>query len=154
MAINDGGIGIIDRQELEAELGGELLALGALEIEGGAGGIGLASELFEICIAAEMRIFFDKKEIVLVEEVSCGKAAKPSADDDDVEPSGNGGTRELKAVANLVADIEVLAIDECARLVLRSEKRESQGAASGHRASDDELENVPAGWLHRVASLS
>ena len=89
----------------------ELIAFVVAESVGGAGGERLAVEFFLIGVAAEVIFFFEKQEIFAAEEIRGGKSCGACADDHDFHFAAGGREIERVAVANFVANLEMLAVD-------------------------------------------
>ena len=67
--IDDGGIGVIDREELQTQLSGEAIAIIVFIGVGRAGGEGLAGKFFLVSIAAEMIFLFQQQKILAAQKV-------------------------------------------------------------------------------------
>ena len=95
-----------------------MIAFVAVIRVGRASGERLAVEFFLIGVAAEVVFFFEQKPIFAAKKIGGGKACDAAADDHDIGLCGGGGKIEVVAVAHLVADFEMFAIDEgCAARV-------------------------------------
>ena len=129
--VDDGGIGIVDRQQLETDFRGELIAFVAAKGVRGAGRERLAVEFFLIGVAAEVIFFFEEQEIFAAEEICGGEAGGACADDDDFDFAGGCGEIERVAVANFVTDFEVFAVDLRAALSRRPDCRMAPRRACG-----------------------
>ena len=113
--VDDGGVGVVDRKELQSDFGGELIAFVIFVGVRGAGGEGLALVFFLISVAAEVVFLFEKQKIFAAQEIGGGEAGDAAADDDDVGFARGVGAIERVAVANLVADFEVFAVNDRSR---------------------------------------
>ena len=76
-----------------------------------AGCEGLAVEFFLISVAAEVVLFFEQEPIFAAKEIGGGEACDSATNDDDVGLRGGGRKIEVVAVAKLVADFEMFALD-------------------------------------------
>ena len=110
--VDERGIGHVDHREFQANFGGELIAFVAVIGVGRAGGERLAVKFFFVGVAAEVVFFFEQQPIFAAKKIGGGKAGDAAADDDDVGFCSGGGKIEMVAVADLVADFEMFAIDE------------------------------------------
>ncbi len=151
--VDDRGIGIVDRKKLETDLSGELIAIVALVGKCRAGGERLAFKFFLICVAAEVVLFFEKKKILPAQEISSREAGHAATDNNDGRFLRGGRDFESMAVAQLVANVEVFAVDERRRYRIGSsgEKCGIDGAAGRDRTGDDVLDEVTARMRHAIS---
>jgi hypothetical protein len=140
--VEDGGIGHVDKRQLEADFGSQLISFIAAAGVGRAGAVNLAFEFFLKSIAAELRFFFEQEPILAAEEIGGGEFRDAATDDDDVGLARGVGAFELMAIANLVTDFEVFAVNEgrAGRFGFRGgEKCLVDGTSRGDRARDNKL---------------
>jgi hypothetical protein len=71
----------------------------------------LAVEFFLIGVAAEVVLLFEEKPVFAAKIIGGGEACDTASDDDDVGLRGGGRKFEVVAVAKLVADFEMFALD-------------------------------------------
>ena len=122
--VDDRRVEGIDRKHRETDFARQLFARRAFLVVSGAGGEGLALIFLEVGVAAEVRFFFEKEEIALAKEVGGAEATGAAADDDNVVVLRNWGPREGVTVADLMADVEIVAFDLSFGIVGRCEQRE------------------------------
>jgi len=106
----------------------------------------LAFVLFLVGVAAEVVLFFEEEPVFAFQEIGSGEACDATADDDDVCLLCCVRFWERVAVANLVADRKVLALDDgrCGCSARFFEKRFVDRAAGSDRAGDYILDETAA----------
>ncbi len=152
--VGDSRIGHVDKRQLEADFGSQLISFIAAAGVGRAGAVNLAFEFFLKSIAAELRFFFEQEPILAAEEIGGGESRDAATDDDDVGLARGVGAFELMAIANLVTDFEVFAVNERAAWsfrIRRGQKSFIDGAAGGDGTGDDELDEIAAGLRHTAS---
>src|SRR5262249_19084267 len=136
LAVDYSRIGAIHRKQSEAEFAGKLLAARPFFVVSRARGKSLAFVFLKIRVASKVWFLFQKQKIVLAKEISCGEAACSTADDDDVVTLGNGRMRKDAAIADLVANLKVIAVHLRLRFRGRGEQRKVNWASSRDRTRD------------------
>src|SRR2546427_276367 len=111
-AVDDSRIGIVHGEQLEADLAGKLIAVVAPIRISRAGSKRLASKDLLISIAAEVRLFLKKQPIFATQKVSGREARRAATDNHYVGLVRRVRTIKLVAVADLVADLEVISVND------------------------------------------
>src|SRR5690348_16925375 len=110
LALDDAGIPIIDRQGSETDLLGEIASRFAFN-ECRAGTVGRAVVAHLVGVATPMRLFLNDQKIAVLQKICSRQSADAATNNHHVVAFGGRDRRELHAVAHLMANSVVLAIN-------------------------------------------
>src|SRR5580700_11839299 len=128
-----------------------MIAGGAGVVESRTGAERLTLILFHRCIATPVRFFFQEQEIVSPQEIGRTQAANAPADDHNVVAFRNWRLRKCVAVADLMADFEMVAVNLRSRGIFCGKERCIHRAPRGHGANHDKLQEIPSTIGHYVS---
>src|SRR5450631_1358749 len=120
---DNGWIRTIDWQKGEADFLRKLLAGGAFLVERGTCGESLALIFLAVGIAAPMRFLFEKQEIAVAHEIGRTQSAHAATHDYDFVSLGDGPFGKLFSIANLVANLKMIAVHVGLRCTILREQR-------------------------------
>src|ERR1700735_1137410 len=102
-------------------------------------------------VAAPVRLFFEQEKIVLAQKISGAQTADATADDHTVVALRNGRLGERVSVANLMADLVMIAIEFGDRGIFGGEERKIHGTSRSDRTCHNTLQKVSSSVAHECS---
>ena len=128
-----------------------MVACGAGVVKSGPGAKGLTFIILKGGVTAPVCLFFEQQKIVRLQKVRCAQSTYAPSNNYNLVARRNGRLGERVAVANLMANLVMIAVQLRHREILRGKERQIRRASGGHRTDHDEFQKISSSIAHECS---